>query len=455
MAGLAREAGLGALIAPVRPNRKERYPTIPIERYARWVHDDGTPFDPWVRVHTGMGARLGPALPQSMHITGSAADWESWTGMRFPETGDYVFPAGLATVHIDREGRHRGLLGAQHLAHPHGPPWDGGVTGDDTAVRDQARASSGRPAWGRSAARRGRCSASLGRPREELPVPADYAQIRDENIARYGWDTAVLDLLGHLYSERTHFLYELIQNAEDAGATGLSFELSGGQLEVRHDGRPFTEADVRAICGVARSDKSGDLTKIGQFGIGFKAVYAYTRTPRIHSGGEHFRIDSYVRPAAVDPLDDAGPGTVFVFPFDHDSVPADVAAAEISAALAALDPGILLFLRNIARIRVGGAGLAGSVIERRTGPGAGARRQVTLAKDGRTEDWLVWSRPLDHLGHAGRQVEIAVQVRAGQVVAQPRSPLVVYFPTEKETSLGFLVQGPYPHNARPRQCARA
>jgi len=23
--------------------------------------------------------------------------------MEFPETGDYVFPAGLATVHIDRE----------------------------------------------------------------------------------------------------------------------------------------------------------------------------------------------------------------------------------------------------------------------------------------------------------------------------------------------------------------
>ena len=102
MAGLAREAGLGSLIAPVRPNAKERYPTIPIERYACWVREDGTPFDPWVRVHTRMGARTGPALPRSLHITGSVADWESWTGMRFPETGDYVFPAGLATVHIDR-----------------------------------------------------------------------------------------------------------------------------------------------------------------------------------------------------------------------------------------------------------------------------------------------------------------------------------------------------------------
>ena len=139
-------------------------------------------------------------------------------------------------------------------------------------------------------------------------MPADYEKIRDENIARYGWDTAVLDLLGQLYSERTHFIFELIQNAEDAGATELAFELFDDRLEVRHDGRPFTEADVRGVCGVGTSEKSGDLTKIGQFGIGFKSVYAYTKSPRIYSAGEnageHFRIEMYVRPYAVDPLAD-------------------------------------------------------------------------------------------------------------------------------------------------------
>jgi GNAT superfamily N-acetyltransferase len=103
MAALTRGAGLEHLIAPVRPSHKDRYPTIPIERYARWARDDGTPFDPWVRVHVRMGARIGPVVPRSLHITGTVADWESWTRMRFPETGDYVFPAGLATVHIDRE----------------------------------------------------------------------------------------------------------------------------------------------------------------------------------------------------------------------------------------------------------------------------------------------------------------------------------------------------------------
>jgi hypothetical protein len=103
MATLTAQAGLPHLIAPVRPSQKDRYPTIPIERYARWTRDDGLPFDPWVRVHVRMGARIGPAIPRSLHVAGTVADWESWTDMRFPETGDYVFPEGLATVHIDRE----------------------------------------------------------------------------------------------------------------------------------------------------------------------------------------------------------------------------------------------------------------------------------------------------------------------------------------------------------------
>jgi hypothetical protein len=56
MSALASQAGFTDLIAPVRPNLKERYPTIAIERYAHWTRPDGQPFDAWMRVH----ARLGP-----------------------------------------------------------------------------------------------------------------------------------------------------------------------------------------------------------------------------------------------------------------------------------------------------------------------------------------------------------------------------------------------------------
>jgi hypothetical protein len=277
-------------------------------------------------------------------------------------------------------------------------------------------------------------------------VSADYETIREENIARYGWDTAVLDLLGQLYSERTHFIFELIQNAEDAGATELAFELFTDRLELRHDGRPFTEADVRGVCGVGQSDKAADLTAIGKFGIGFKSVYAYTRSPRIYSGGEAFRIENFVRPYAVHRPAEPAAGTLFVFPFDHDAVPAEVAAREIGAALGALQPRILLFLRNIERLRTGGPGARASVLDRSVAqhhPAArpGASRRVTVSRDGRREGWLVWQRPVE--GHPGQRVELAFRLAGERIAAVGSSPLTAFFPTEKETFLGFVIQGPY------------
>jgi hypothetical protein len=103
MVAIAREHGLGALVAPVRPNWKERYPLTPIERYAAWIDEDGLPFDPWMRVHARLGAEILRPEPESLRITGSVSEWESWTGMAFPESGEYVFPHGLATLTVDRD----------------------------------------------------------------------------------------------------------------------------------------------------------------------------------------------------------------------------------------------------------------------------------------------------------------------------------------------------------------
>jgi hypothetical protein len=282
-------------------------------------------------------------------------------------------------------------------------------------------------------------------------VPTDYDEIRTENISRYGWDTAVLELLGQLYSERAHFIFELIQNAEDAGATELTFELFDDRLEVRHDGRPFTAADVRGICGVGQGTKAEDLTQIGRFGIGFKSVYAYTNTPLIYSSGEHFRIEKYVRPYSVDALDEPAAGTLFVFPFDRAEVSATVAVQEISAALSNLGVETLLFLRSIERVRACGHQIADAVLERKSAARADSGRHVNLASrrdEGRgNEEWLVWHRPLDALGQPELRVEIAfmahTEIDARRLVRRDSSPLVVFFPTQKETFLGFLIQGPY------------
>ena len=100
MAELARSHGLRALVAPVRPNHKDRYPITPIERYARWRRPDGLPFDPWMRVHTRIGGRILRPEPRSLHIAAPGRDWEAWTGMAFPDDGQYVFPGGLAPLTV-------------------------------------------------------------------------------------------------------------------------------------------------------------------------------------------------------------------------------------------------------------------------------------------------------------------------------------------------------------------
>jgi hypothetical protein len=107
MATLARRHGLRALVAPVRPTLKHRYPLMPMERYVRWRRPDRALFDPWLRVHCELGARVLGVARRSMVVTGRVDEWERWTQMRFPETGRYVVPGALAPILIDRR-RDRG-----------------------------------------------------------------------------------------------------------------------------------------------------------------------------------------------------------------------------------------------------------------------------------------------------------------------------------------------------------
>lgn len=104
MASAASEAGFSHLVAPVRPSWKDRYPLVPIDRYATWKRRDAMPFDPWLRVHARLGAALLRTETHSLEIEARLSDWEAWTGTRFPTDGWHLFPAGLAPLRV-----HEGL----------------------------------------------------------------------------------------------------------------------------------------------------------------------------------------------------------------------------------------------------------------------------------------------------------------------------------------------------------
>ena len=111
----------------------------------------------------------------------------------------------------------------------------------------------------------------------------DYPKEIDEN-PRVNWRK----IFTSPYNDKTYFVYELIQNADDSKSTRLEFHLRGNELVVWNDGRQFTEKDVDSICSIGFSNK--DLTQIGTFGMGITAVFTYTDCLEVYSGDEHFRI---------------------------------------------------------------------------------------------------------------------------------------------------------------------
>ena len=98
-------------------------------------------------------------------------------------------------------------------------------------------------------------------------------------------------------------LKELVQNADDAGATEIHFiydprthpgdrllsknwkELQGPALCV-YNNRPFSEEDLEGIQRLGIGSKTEDPTKTGQYGIGFNAVYHLTDCPSFISNGD-------------------------------------------------------------------------------------------------------------------------------------------------------------------------
>ncbi len=285
----------------------------------------------------------------------------------------------------------------------------------------------------------------------------DYDKIRQENIIRYGTDIDEYGpiLLENLYSDQTHFIYELLQNAEDAGATEVKFKLSNSCLELEHNGRPFNEDDVRGICGLVKGTKQDDLNQIGKFGIGFKSVYAHTQSPEVHCGDEHFVVRNYVLPYEahyrISTL-----GTLFVFPFDNQNKPDGSSFAEISRRLNGLGIRTMLFLRKIESVEYEICGGAKGVYRRETELQQHHPDRVSAVRllgesdlyHDDEEEWLVFKRDVQHEEHR-IDVEIAFRIwdsgdeQAPQFMRVPRSNLYVSFPTERDTRLGFLVQGPF------------
>ena len=282
-----------------------------------------------------------------------------------------------------------------------------------------------------------------------------------------------LERIIQLYTDKTHFVYELLQNAEDAKARTIKFIQYDDRLEVLHDGQPFSISNLESLRDIGLSDKVNDVNQIGEFGVGFKSVFGICEEVKLYSNPSAYngraqadcplfaqKISDFINYEKIDnePIEQ-GFTTKFVFPyavgfsFSGFKTITEL-TKKISTKLKQLSSTTLLFMKNLQSIEYE------ICLDRETSKGCYVldKQKIndhswlikSLGDDsGKEEDssYLVFSRPVD-VFRAARSVDIAfpliVEEDGSWEFQSTKNPYIsVYFPTETESKLDFIVQGPY------------
>jgi hypothetical protein len=143
-----------------------------------------------------------------------------------------------------------------------------------------------------------------------------------------GWVKAVVEGARSgaegLSGDRLQGLAEIVQNADDAGASTVRIVLDVDALLVAHDGRPVTLRNVFALATPWVTTKSTSASATGRFGIGLMTLQSLSPTLEVYSG--HYRIR-------------LGDPTIAVV--DNPNVPDGFAYAGDTVLRVPLEPGVL------------------------------------------------------------------------------------------------------------------
>ena len=283
-----------------------------------------------------------------------------------------------------------------------------------------------------------------------------FERISRDNRKKYGTEAEkILRIIINQYSDRTHFIYEILQNAEDAGATHIKFQLEPDRLVIYHNGRPFTEDDIEGVCGIANGTKE-DGTRIGHFGIGFKSVYCYTELPCIYSGNYHFVIRNQLFPDEIPGIPELDyDETCMILPFDKADVSSTTAYQEIRDALTKkITAESILMLNSIADVEMKISNYSERIlISKEKYPlEKGANRDnvfslsmhttITNCNTGKERyqdtDYLFFT---DNNGKEA--TAIIFKVDGKELKAVKNSRIYAFFPTAKEAHQNFYIHAPF------------
>ena len=267
------------------------------------------------------------------------------------------------------------------------------------------------------------------------------------------------------YSDQAHFVYELLQNADDARATSVRFQLFRDRLVFAHNGtrrfsvsNPVTEAedllcgtlgDINAITAVGSSNKTDGAT-IGKFGVGFKAVFQYTITPHIYDPNVFFKIERFIVPIRLkeDYPDRRNGETLFYFPFDHDKRSPEEAYRDISEKLRTLDFP-LLFLENLKNIEFEVSGILGlyekTCEETFSVEGTTAEYVRLTQNDGLNREELydsyMWL--FSRIDEDKNKYSVGFFVDDNGHLIPKAHTAFCFFPTKEVTGLNFILHAPF------------
>ncbi len=264
----------------------------------------------------------------------------------------------------------------------------------------------------------------------------------DSTVAN-NFDSGINNLLTELYPDSAHFIYELLQNAEDTQATEVSFELNSNELKFIHNGRKFNAKDVEGITSIGQGTKADDINQIGKFGVGFKAVFSYTNTPYIYSGDYNFKIEDLVVPIEIEQKYDSNK-TIMVFPFNNKKKNKDTAFQEVKKGLLILDDNTLLFLNNIKTINYSFDNIYNS-IQRKDNE----EIKVTISNKYKNtkSHWLRFKKFLPNSNKLYVSVAYKLsydEILKNDIIVPIEGKVSIFFPAEKESSnLKFHIHAPF------------
>lgn len=245
------------------------------------------------------------------------------------------------------------------------------------------------------------------------------------------------DILTKIYKNSTHFIYELMQNADDAKAKKARFVLYDDKIEFYHNGtKDFDLPSIIGITGIGDSKKKDDEKTIGKFGVGFKSVFRITKAPYIYNRLCSFKIERICVPEKIQSKklpDDYT--TEFELPFDSEKGLKKVRAfKEIKDELRTLNALSVMFMNHLKVIEIRGKVQADIILEEKKMHNG--LNIIENSSDG--------SRYIVFRGGTENRVAIAYQLNAGGVIVScEKTDISVYFPTHVRSGLAFRVNAPF------------